>query len=449
VSSPPKSDSGRPPSPQSTPGKELAETKVPSQAPRKPTLAFPAVVQTEHKSEPPSKHDSRKDTQYMAYRVTPVPTGPNLAPPAVTPPTGTDPRSPFVAKSRQDSSKSIAVPIKHISDKPQPYSPFKRASDKPSADLPKTTSDIPSVKNRPTPNPEKTISVPIKHISDRPPTSFAPKRDSGKPLAGQIKDNGKPSSEPPRRAETAAIKPAASASNHPVPSVEEQESGTKVSLPPSPTSAPPALPSIEERNGKLNKVIDSYSQEAGKKKKNARRKKRYEQTAIAESAFIPSQEHNKAIGSKRLPPRRSESTVSIAKWVLIGGLLSLSIAAIYWSTTRRPAAPPLTRPVTNVPPPRQHEPVPQGPTTEIVTNPPGAEVVSEGTVIGTSPTKIERSLYEQLVLLRKTGYEPTLLRMSISSPPVIQVDLKPSAETPKDTATNPVPVNTKSSPRKK
>jgi hypothetical protein len=62
---------------------------------------------------------------------------------------------------------------------------------------------------------------------------------------------------------------------------------------------------------------------------------------------------------------------------------------------------------------------------EITSTPSGAEVVYQGTVIGTTPAKVERSAYEQLILVRKPGYESKLVRVSAASEPVIHLELVP------------------------
>lgn len=435
MSSPSKSDSDRPPATQATGGKEPSEIKVAFDPTSKPTLTFSTVVETENKSEPPNKHDSRQD---VGHGGAPVPDSQNPARYAVTQPNRTIPLLPIVVKTRHDTNKAIAVPIKHISDRPQ----------------------------------------------NAPHTQ----RDSDQPLAGQTEDNSKPKGEPLRPVETAAIKPVSSVSIRPVSLIKGQSSGRPVSPPTHPASAAPVQSSsttdvsamIAERNDKLNKVKESFStpssstrvstvtQEtndkpykakesfskgSGKKKKNDRRKKQHGQTVLAEPS-APARVPAKSVSERPVPILRPAPTSSGVKWLVVGGLVvvSLSIVAIYWPKKPTPVNQPITQPKIDAFSSRQRlqEPVtPKEPATEIITNPSGAEVVSEGTVIGTTPTKIERSLYEQLVLLRKAGYEPTLVRISLSSRDVIHVDLKAVGESAKEPSTQPVPDKTKSSRKTK
>ncbi len=71
-------------------------------------------------------------------------------------------------------------------------------------------------------------------------------------------------------------------------------------------------------------------------------------------------------------------------------------------------------------------PLPDGPTTQVTSNPEGAELVHQGAVVGNTPTKVKRPTYEQIFLLRLPGYESQLLRISPSTGEKVHVTLRPS-----------------------
>jgi hypothetical protein len=71
-----------------------------------------------------------------------------------------------------------------------------------------------------------------------------------------------------------------------------------------------------------------------------------------------------------------------------------------------------------------------GPATNIVTNPPGAEIILRGALVANSPARIARPSYESLYLLRLRGYQPQLVALSPHSPDSIRIDLQPIATTP-------------------
>lgn len=62
-------------------------------------------------------------------------------------------------------------------------------------------------------------------------------------------------------------------------------------------------------------------------------------------------------------------------------------------------------------------------TTAIITDPPEAELLLGGAVVGNTPAKVTRSALMTDYLLRKVGYEPQVVRVSPSSPDTITVTL--------------------------
>jgi hypothetical protein len=62
-------------------------------------------------------------------------------------------------------------------------------------------------------------------------------------------------------------------------------------------------------------------------------------------------------------------------------------------------------------------------TTELVTDPPQAEVVLGGAVIGNTPARVTRGAQSTDYLLRKPGFEPQVVRVSAQSPERISVTL--------------------------
>jgi hypothetical protein len=103
-----------------------------------------------------------------------------------------------------------------------------------------------------------------------------------------------------------------------------------------------------------------------------------------------------------------------------------AILAIIVATTPAHAPPPAT----DVAPPHAVAPAPVDarPTTEIVTHPAGAEIISRGALVANSPARVPRPSYESLYLVRLRGYQPQLVSLSPISPETIQIDLLPLVE---------------------
>jgi hypothetical protein len=78
-------------------------------------------------------------------------------------------------------------------------------------------------------------------------------------------------------------------------------------------------------------------------------------------------------------------------------------------------------------PAAQAEPVPAN-VTEIVSNPPSAEVVFGGAVIGNTPVRVARANFDADYLVRLTGHDPQLVRVNANSPATIVISLKPVAQ---------------------
>lgn len=68
--------------------------------------------------------------------------------------------------------------------------------------------------------------------------------------------------------------------------------------------------------------------------------------------------------------------------------------------------------------------------TELVTVPPGAEVVREGAVIASTPSSLANPEYPTDYLVRKTGFASQLVRLSATSPARIVLELQPAAANP-------------------
>ncbi|HKU38235.1 MAG TPA: PEGA domain-containing protein, partial [Polyangiales bacterium] len=69
-------------------------------------------------------------------------------------------------------------------------------------------------------------------------------------------------------------------------------------------------------------------------------------------------------------------------------------------------------------------------TTEIITDPPHAEVVVGGAVIGNTPAQVVRGDKDADYLLRKQGYEPQLVRVTPHSGKSISISLRPKPAAP-------------------
>jgi len=72
---------------------------------------------------------------------------------------------------------------------------------------------------------------------------------------------------------------------------------------------------------------------------------------------------------------------------------------------------------------------PARPSTEIVSIPPGAEIVLRGAMVANAPARLVRPSYESLYLLRLPGYQPQLVALSPHSPDQIRVTLQPAGQT--------------------
>lgn len=128
--------------------------------------------------------------------------------------------------------------------------------------------------------------------------------------------------------------------------------------------------------------------------------------------------------------------------LLVGGVLAcLAIGAILLLT--RPHAPVATKPAvaTSATPAATSAPQsssPARPSTEIVTVPPGAEIVLRGAMVANAPARLVRPSYESLYLLRLPGYQPQLVALSPHSPDQIRVTLQPAGQTEGSATLEPV-----------
>ncbi|MDD9946798.1 MAG: hypothetical protein OXU20_37475 [Myxococcales bacterium] len=90
------------------------------------------------------------------------------------------------------------------------------------------------------------------------------------------------------------------------------------------------------------------------------------------------------------------------------------------------AVQPLPPPTKTQGPPARAAEVPVGPTTKLVTVPAGAEILHSGAIVASTPATLPRPQFASEYLIRKRGYVPQLVRIAPSSPPVIELELKPS-----------------------
>lgn len=131
------------------------------------------------------------------------------------------------------------------------------------------------------------------------------------------------------------------------------------------------------------------------------------------------------------------------EWMFIGLLACASAATLYSllvddvateveedsdaATTIEHVVTPAEPPVQAAPKPSAASPAAAATayTTEIVSDPPHAEVVLGGAVIGNTPAQVVRGSKEADYLLRKQGYEPQLVRVTPHSGKSISITLRP------------------------
>ncbi len=146
--------------------------------------------------------------------------------------------------------------------------------------------------------------------------------------------------------------------------------------------------------------------------------------------------------SPELPPTSKAKTSAQAgeplpggvstRWLAIGlGIAVVAITAIVVLTM--PSAPepqhvvtPAAGTATATPP--SHADV--RPSTEIITNPPGAEIVLRGALVANTPAHVVRPSYEALYLVRLRGHQPQLVALSPHSPDTIRIELHPTLGEP-------------------
>lgn len=121
------------------------------------------------------------------------------------------------------------------------------------------------------------------------------------------------------------------------------------------------------------------------------------------------------------------STILILALCAVVALVAVVATLRFSAAVARPSPTPIVAaPTAAAPPP----PIDLRPATEIVTNPPGAEIVLRGALVANSPARIVRPPYESLYLLRLRGYQPQLVALSMHSPDTIRIDLQPIAASP-------------------
>lgn len=169
-----------------------------------------------------------------------------------------------------------------------------------------------------------------------------------------------------------------------------------------------------------------------------------ELAAVAAISAYPSEQLSGS-SQRNLPNYRLGSLGNrIAAITMVGLLGSFSIAAYFWTMRENTDTLPTpiavyfwatrenadTLPIKSAQQPPSSLPQEATPAnasvTEIVTNPPGAEVAFQGTVSSNRPMNVERSQYQQLYLLSKAGFESKVLRISPASEIAIRTKLQPS-----------------------
>jgi hypothetical protein len=144
----------------------------------------------------------------------------------------------------------------------------------------------------------------------------------------------------------------------------------------------------------------------------------------------------------RRAPRAGEQTVltrrrgtSTRDWLFVGlmvcalGVTASLLLSYGTHSTRESAESAATTVEHAVNPPVEAAPTPQAGEhiTQIVSTPPGAEVVAGGAVIGNTPVSVVRSTMDTDYLVRLAGHEPQLVRVMAASPTTIAITLKPIA----------------------
>ena len=291
-------------------------------------------------------------------------------------------------RPKPDSESALAVPIKHISNKPSEPQPPNLRSDRQPLSPTGGASEQALKERSATRDSDRTLAVPIKRISDKPsnlqPSALSIEKTLKLPRVEA--EPSHPISSPVRATAhvTAArvTEDTRSKAAEPKPAVEEKSAKARTTSKSSEVRKPPVI------------SIDTL-----RKTESDRRETRYDWWA----------------------------TFSAARWPVAFGLVLLSLIVIYRMTKRgdldEVPAQPAKEVLASTPP--EGTTGFTGPTSEITSTPAGAEVVFQGTVIGTTPAKVERTAYEQLILVRKNGYESGLVRLSLSSEAVIHIDLQP------------------------
>lgn len=211
--------------------------------------------------------------------------------------------------------------------------------------------------------------------------------------------------------------------------------GTTPALPLPPVIVEPALPGVQtQRADPSQPRLSSLSSLSAYQPLPSDRES-YE-------AFIRSQQA-RGDGVRSLPEWRDQETQLISRALLqrkasplaragrmagsrlVTALAALALAGGFWLWHVRKADDALDvaieAPSPTAPPPSAAAVA--APSTLIVTEPPGAEIVLGGAVVGNTPAEVPRPDAEELCLLRLSGFEPQLVRLSPRSGAVIRIAL--------------------------
>jgi hypothetical protein len=150
-------------------------------------------------------------------------------------------------------------------------------------------------------------------------------------------------------------------------------------------------------------------------------------------APAPASKRASRVGDKTIVTRRGSST---RDWLFIGlivAALGVTASMLLSYRNENNASEAAAADATNVEhsvnaaadsPAKQNAATAPSNVTEIVSNPPNAEVVFGGAVIGNTPVRVARTNFDADYLVRLGGYDPQLVRVSSSSPSTIVVALK-------------------------
>lgn len=158
-----------------------------------------------------------------------------------------------------------------------------------------------------------------------------------------------------------------------------------------------------------------------------------------ESTAYPAVDESKHMrGRRSLPPELKRKRLMKDVGLLVGVAAVVGLAVIITEPSAQEEADPVVDEAEPLPgtlagPPAASVQAATGPTTRIVTIPDGAEVLSGGAVVASTPAGLARPEYGGDYLVRKRGFMPQLVRLGPNSPETITIELKPAGGVPEET----------------